>query len=92
MSIEVPESREMPRYLCHKKVWALKIAAIDILPDDGRAKIAPKDEGFAPFMAPAGWGSRFRGGEDDLGYYVVYDDGYASWSPSKAFEDGYERL
>ena len=24
------EAREMPRYKCHKQVWALKIAAIEI--------------------------------------------------------------
>lgn len=25
-------------------------------------------------------------------YYVEYDDGYQSWSPAKAFEEGYTRL
>lgn len=25
-------------------------------------------------------------------YYVVYDDGYASISPGKAFEDGYSEV
>ncbi len=25
-------------------------------------------------------------------YYVVYEDGYVSWSPAKAFEDGYTRI
>jgi len=25
-------------------------------------------------------------------YVVVYDDGYKSWSPAKAFEEGYLRL
>lgn len=84
--------REMPRYLCHKKVWALQIADLEISPEDGRAKITPKDDGYAPFMAAPGWGSRYHGGAEDQGYYIVYDDGYASWSPTKAFEDGYERL
>lgn len=23
------------------------------------------------------------------GYYVVYEDGYESWSPAEAFEKGY---
>jgi hypothetical protein len=23
------------------------------------------------------------------GYYVIYDDGYTSWSPAKSFEEGY---
>lgn len=26
------------------------------------------------------------------GYYVVYQDGYASYSPAKAFEEGYTRI
>ncbi len=26
------------------------------------------------------------------GYFVVYEDGYQSYSPAKAFEEGYTRL
>jgi hypothetical protein len=26
------------------------------------------------------------------GYYVVYADGYKSYSPAKAFEDGYTQV
>lgn len=26
------------------------------------------------------------------GYYVVYTDGYVSWSPAKAFEEGYTKV
>jgi len=26
------------------------------------------------------------------GYYVVYPDGYKSWSPAEAFESGYARI
>ena len=26
------------------------------------------------------------------GYYVVYQDGYKSFSPAEAFEDGYTRI
>jgi hypothetical protein len=26
------------------------------------------------------------------GYYVEYEDGYASWSPAEAFESGYDQL
>ena len=84
-------SIEMPRYQCHKQVWALKIAAIEIN-GDGSATIAPSDEGFAPFTTSSGWAERWKGSEADLGYYVVYDDGYSSWSPAKAFEEGYLRL
>lgn len=81
----------MPRYKCHKKVWALKIAAVEIH-QDGTTTIAPKDEGYAPFTTKAEWLKRWKGIETDLGYYVVYDDGYASWSPTKAFEEGYTRI
>lgn len=26
------------------------------------------------------------------GYFVEYEDGYASWSPAEAFENGYTRI
>jgi hypothetical protein len=82
---------EMPRYKSHKTVHALKIAAVEIH-EDQSATIAPEDDGFAPFKTQPGWGERFKGSEDDRGYYVVYDDGYASWSPTKAFDEGYDRV
>lgn len=79
-------STEMPRYKCHKDVWALKIAAIE-MNEDRSAKIAPADEGYG--MVETAPNFPFKGSEDDLGYYVVYADGYQSWSPTKAFEEGY---
>ena len=80
---------EMPRYKCHKEVHALKIAAIEIL-GDGFASIAPADKGFAVFKTKGPFASKFSGGAiHDPGYYVVYADGYESWSPTKAFEEGY---
>ena len=36
--MENQASMEMPRYKCHKEVWALKIAAITLC--DGGARIA----------------------------------------------------
>lgn len=83
--------RWFPRYRSHNEVWAVRIAAIEIL-EDGSAKIAPADPGFEPFTTGPGYGERFKGSEEDLGYYVVYVDGYSSWSPTKAFEDGYTRV
>ena len=84
-------SMEMPRYQSHKKVWALKIAAIEFQ-EDGRAKIAFSDPGYAPSDTLLPYRTLFKGDETDLGYYVQYADGYVSWSPSKAFEEGYTRL
>lgn len=80
---------QMPKYQCHKKVWALKIAAIEIQ-EDKSAKIAPSDKGFATVTTRAGF--PFHGSENDLGYFVVYEDGYQSWSPTRAFEEGYTRI
>ena len=79
---------EMPKYQSHKQVWALRIAALEIH-RDGSATIAPKEAGYAPFKTRAGWADRFEGDENDLGVYVVYKDGFTSWSPTAAFESGY---
>lgn len=78
---------QLPRWQSHKKVWALKIAALEIN-EDKSAKIAPVDDRYAPFTTKPGWAERFVSG-DDPGDYVQYEDGFASWSPTKAFEEGY---
>jgi len=80
--------REMPRYKCHKEVRALKIAAIEIHADNS-ATIAPDDAGFAVFTTEPGWAERFHGTDEDCGFYVLYENGYTSWSPSDPFIKGY---
>lgn len=80
---------EMPRYRCHKEVWALKIARVDIH-GDRSATITPEDQGYAQFVVPPEYVNKH--GPQEGGYYVVYDDGYKSFSPGKAFEDGYTRV
>lgn len=82
---------EMPKYQSHKKVWALKIAGAEVN-KDGSVTIAPADKGYAGFTTAPDFGERFKGDENDPGYYVVYEDGYKSWSPSAAFESGYTRV
>lgn len=82
---------EMPKYKCHKEVWALKISAIEF-EEDGRAKVAFTDSAYAPVLSPQGYRERFKGSEEDLGYYVVYEGGYVSWSPTEAFESGYSLI
>ena len=93
-------SREMPRYQCHKKVWALKIKELTTHqnPDTSGnsasasygATITPAEDGYAPFEVPAEYVTKHR--PEVGGYYVVYDDGYKSYSPAKAFEEGYSRI
>lgn len=89
-------TRPMPRYKCHKEVWALKIAAIkrdgegENRETDGSAMITPADEGFAPFRVEYDYLRKHN--PEAGGYYVVYADGYKSYSPAQAFEEGYTRL
>ena len=89
-------SAEMPKYKCHKEVWALKIADIvydsDVASRDGRetdgtAMITPEEKGFAPFKVDHEYVRKHR--PKVGGYFVVYKDGYKSFSPAEAFEDGY---
>lgn len=84
-------ARALPRYRCHKEVCALKIAAVEVR-EDKSAVISPFEAGYGHFTTAPGWGERFKGSDEDPGYYVVYEDGYTSWSPSKAFEEGYTRI
>lgn len=91
---------EMPRYRSHKIVHALKIVAIesDLVRADrehreteGGAWITPEQpERYAEFHVDAEYVKKHDPREG--GYYVVYDDGYKSWSPAEAFESGYTRL
>ena len=81
------ETIEMPRYQSHKKVWALKIAGIEPSAEDGSAWIIPEDKRYARFSVPSEYMTKH--GPQVGGYYVVYDDGYKSFSPAKAFEEGY---
>jgi hypothetical protein len=75
--------RCLPRYKSHKDVWALKIAAID------GTEITPAEEGYAPFMVTDEYIAKHQ--PHVGGYYVVYQDGYKSFSPASAFEQGYTR-
>ena len=85
--------KELPKYKCHKEVWALKIGGIiGGERHSGIVRISPLDQGYSPFDAPAGWVERYKGSADDHGYYVVYKGGYASWSPSREFEEGYTKI
>lgn len=82
-------SVEMPRYKCHKEVWALKIAKIEML-RTGCAKITPDRIGYAPFEVNAEYLNKHK--PTVGGYYVVYKGGYASFSPALEFEEGYTEI
>lgn len=81
-------SKEMPRYVCHKEVWALKIS--DIVEggsNDSFAGLVFENKDYSDIYVSADW---FYSKKPEIGgYYVVYQDGYASYSPALAFEQGY---
>lgn len=80
---------DLPRYRSHKEVEALKINWIEPQPDGG-ALITPVEDGYEPFKVSAHYVQRHA--PQVGGYYVVYADGYKSWSPAEAFEEGYTRV
>lgn len=80
-------SREMPRYVCHKEVWALKIESI--LPCITGYLITPQESGYASFIVNVAYYTKHE--PKPGGYYVMYADGYESFSPAEAFETGYTK-
>ena len=87
-------SLEMPKYRCHKEVWALKIARIEQVDPAGLwnagATITPTDGRYAPFFVSGEYCAKHN--PQAGGYFVLYEDGYRSWSPAEAFESGYSLL
>lgn len=81
----------LPQYCCHKQVGALKIKEVQLLDDHPAGEVVGKlifeDPTYPPLALFAGYWEKHRPYAE--GYYVVYADGYQSFSTKKAFEDGY---
>ena len=88
------ELEQLPQYRSHKVVRAGKIMAIwfedpDRIDDHGsNVLVVVSGLGYAkPVRLDISW---FDKHEPRVGgYLVAYDDGYISFSPAKAFEEGY---
>jgi|SRR5882724_7535287 len=87
------DTSNMPTYECHKKVHALEIAHV------GNYKKNPEMGNLVRTLTFMDGTTRDVG--DDLfrrylpqpgDFYVVYEDGYESFSPRKAFLDGYKAI
>lgn len=90
----MPTVAGMPKYRCHKEVWALKIIEVTdpTIPGnetDG-SRLLHFEEGFDPKRVDRDFVQNHN--PRPGGYYVVYKDGYRSFSPAEAFEDGYTRI
>lgn len=90
---------ELPKYQCHKKVWALKIKEIALDKEtaekenretDGSALMSPQEPGYAPIILTSEYMLKHKPVVG--GYYIVYEDGYKSFSPAEAFESGYAKI
>ena len=76
----------MKTYKCHKQVKAFKISDIKLIEDSiynlvGSNDIVMVREDFMQKFKP-----------EVGGYYVLYNDGYQSYSPAEPFEEGYTEL
>lgn len=85
-----PMSDAMKRYRCHKIVTAARIIRIHgKLGDDGMFQLTlERDPGrvTCDFVDNA-WVAQHKPVAG--GYFIKYEDGYTSYSPAKAFEEGY---
>lgn len=82
---------DLPRYRCHKVVQAAKITDVELaglmtarLILDGAEEGVVMKNMWVEKNSP-GFDPKSLGG----GYLVRYADGYESWSPADAFEEGY---
>jgi len=75
------DPKTLPLYTCHKQVRAAKIDAVDFASQtlglENFGTVQLRHEFFARNKPQVG------------GYFVQYEDGYQSYSPKKAFEEGY---
>lgn len=85
-------SGEMPKYRSHKTVWAMKITGIEPQDEKGATGLlCETPEGFkSRIEVPKEYTDKHR--PEVGGYYVQYQDGYKSFSPAAAFEEGYSRI
>lgn len=83
---------DLPSWKCHKVVKAVKIKSIHY-----QESSDPEVPGHQPYIVPADSSISAFFVEMDFsihkplpgGYFVVYEDGYQSYSPPEAFENGY---
>jgi hypothetical protein len=93
------QQSDWPYYQCHKRVRAIKIKGIvqKANPDITGQSAA---ESYGAYIIPEKQGDILSVDDSFMtkhkpevgGYIVVYEDGYMSYSPAKAFEEGYTEI
>ena len=79
----------MPKYKSHKIVQALKIKEVEIQ-RGGVVRLRFTDEKFQVLKPSGMFIDKHQ--PHPGGYYILYEDGYESYSPADAFEAGYKPL
>lgn len=82
------DHEQLPKFISHKIVHAAKITGMTADPkftEDTRLIFGDIDKWI---LVERSWMKR-NGPVSIGGYYVVYEDGYRSYSPGKQFEQGY---
>lgn len=85
-----PLALSLPRWRSHKSVQAARIVEWKGTAFPVLVEVADPDGGPATYVeitVPKNFDA--RGMPSPGCYLVIYDDGYMSWSPAKAFEEGY---
>lgn len=95
---QVISARDLPKYRCHKDVRAAKVLeCIDHRPPDHPDQYLPYktlvlDTAPEKTVLRVSWDWFAKHNPSAGGYYVLYEDGYTSFSPAKAFEEGYTKV
>jgi len=76
---------DMPTYISHKRVQAAEILSVSPIAHDGKVRVIVN--GYPDAYVPDTAVIRYKPQPGD--FLVVYEDGYQSFSPRKAFLDGY---
>ena len=81
--------KPLPVYTCHKQVQALKIKAIvrQTTWQGRETALLHFGDGYVDIWVDADYVEKHN--PQAGGYFVIYKDGYRSWSPAEAFEEGY---
>ena len=86
----------LPQWQSHKKVWGDKIVEVrkeDDNEDQRLYRIVWVLTCGGIIHTSQALRLRVPTGTDPIGgYYVLYSDGLESWSPKKAFEEGYTKI
>ncbi len=84
---------ELAQWQSHKIVRAGKVLPHQVEDTgEGTGILTVEDTNGAPCRVEVQNNFFARGAPIPGDYVVIYDDGYKSWSPAKAFEEGYTRI